>query len=88
MTRRGTRDDEPEAPSTVVHAVPHEPVDDGHDLAEPVDAGVVELDPDVILSSRNSSGLRQAALCSTGTASAPEYTISSNKKIIRTPSTA
>jgi len=71
MTRRGTRDDELEAPSTVVQAVPHDPVDDGH-FPELVDAAAVELDPEVILSSRSSSGLRQAALCSADATSAPE----------------
>jgi len=79
MTRRGTLDDRKDAsvapPSTVVHAVPTEPVDDGYDLPELVDAAAVELDPDVILSSRSSSCFRQGALCSVGTTSAPENNV-------------
>jgi len=75
MTRRGTREDESETRSTVVHAVPHDPVDEGQDLPELVDATAVEFDPEVILSSRNSSGLRQAALCSGDTTSAPESNV-------------
>ena len=71
ITRRGTREEASEAPSTVVHAVPHDPVDDGH-LPELVDATAVEFDPEVILRSRISSGLREMALCSADTTSAPE----------------
>jgi len=66
-TRRGTarRDDadDDDAPSTVVQAVPHDPVD--------AEAGV-EPEPEVIRSSRNSSGFLQEALRSTDTTSPPE----------------
>ena len=70
-TRRGTRPDELDEPSTVVQAVPHEPVDDGHDLAELVDAAAVEPDVEFIFSSRNSSGLRQTAVRSVDATSVP-----------------
>ena len=72
MTRRGTLDDASDTLSTVVHAVPHDPVDEGYDLLELVEATVVELDAEVIFSSRISSGLRQAVLCSADTSSPPE----------------
>ena len=72
-TRRGTarRDDadDDDAPSTVVQAVPHDPVD--------AEAGV-EPEPEVIRSSRNSSGFRQEALRSTDTKSPPEKKTSNN----------
>ena len=73
-TRRGTLEDELDAPSTVVQAVPQEPVDDGHDLAELVDAPTVEPDvePPVILSSRSSSGLRVTPARSVDTTSVPD----------------
>jgi len=71
-TRRGTREDEFGTPSTIVQAVPHEPVDDGYDFSELVDAAAVEPDVEAIFSSRNSSGLRQTAVRSVDTISAPE----------------
>jgi len=73
MTRRGTREDPSNAPSTVVHAVPVDAVDDDGHLVELVDVRSVDLDPDVIRSRRSSSGRRHGVLLSsTGAASVPQ----------------